>query len=214
MSLKVVIVDDHPLVRQGLKFVFSFEEDIELLGEAKSLRQAKQLLINQKPDIILIDLKLGNEDGLDLIKYFSGGKQLYKFIILTSSVELVDFMRALQVGVDGYIIKEAVTEEILYAIRLVHKGRKYYDPLMLEYKIQNEKSTMIDELTQREREVLLALGNGCSNKQISSQLFITENTVKKHVSQILSKLELKDRTQVALYVNRIGLVRCLYDSGA
>ena len=205
--MKVAIIDDHPLVRRGLAMVLSLEQDIELAGEASSINDAVALILKTNPDILLVDLRLGDECGLDITKRSEIQGSVFKFIVLTSSVEKDDFKRAEEANVDGYILKEALPEEILYAIRLVFKGRKYYDPGIMDFLIKDKDEEFAEKLTPREIDVLSALGMGLSNSFIAKKLYITEFTVKKHVSQILSKLDLTDRTQAALYANSIGLVK-------
>jgi two-component system nitrate/nitrite response regulator NarL len=203
----ILIVDDHPLVRQGLVSLFSFEEDLSCIGEASNNKEAYQLMIEKKPDIALVDLRLGNESGFDFVHKVSGIDDLNcKFIVLTSSAHLADFQKAKELGAHGYVLKEALPEELLYAIRLVSNGRKYYDPGIMELVLgDDEEENGINSLTAKEMEVLRELGAGMSNKEIASRLFISENTVKKHVSQILEKLNLSDRTQAALFANVKGL---------
>jgi DNA-binding NarL/FixJ family response regulator len=205
--MKIVIVDDHPLVRKGLAAVLSMQPNVQFAGEAKNQREAMLVLKETQPDLVLLDLKLADESGLDIIKAarrigFSG-----KFILLTSSASREDFLKAEEAGIDGYVLKEALPEELLYAIQLVSKGRKYYDPTILENKLREDVGSLTDELTPKEREVLIELGQGACNREIAAKLFISEFTVKKHVSQILAKLRLADRTQAALYANAIGLVK-------
>lgn len=200
--MKILIVDDHPLVRRGLSSIFAFESDMEVVGECSSVEEALMQIKIKCPDIILVDLRLGKENGLDVIKKLKDQSISPKQIIFTSSVSYDDFIAADQLGVEGYILKEAFPEEFLYAIRLVYRGRKYYDPEVLTYK-QRIVNSQYEQLTHREFDVLKILGKGFSNKQIASELFITENTVKKHVSQILSKLDLHDRTQAALYAKNL-----------
>lgn len=203
--MKLVIVDDHPLVRKGLTSVLSLEADIEIVGEADDVEAAKKIIVQTNPDVVLIDLKLGSQSGLDIIKKVDRYK--FKFVVLTSSADQVDFKKAEEIGVDGYVLKEALPEEIVYAIRLVYKGRKFYDPGIMELVIKDSNDDPISNLTPREKDVLIALGQGLSNSEIAKKLYITEYTVKKHVSQILSKLNLNDRTHAALYANSKGLVK-------
>jgi two-component system nitrate/nitrite response regulator NarL len=126
-----------------------------------------------------------------------------KFIVLTSSADEYDFRKAEEVGAYGYVLKEALPEELLYAVRLVNRGRKYYDPGIISEMMKESSNTdNTEDLTPREQEVLLALGEGLCNKDIGKKLFISDYTVKKHVSQILAKLGLTDRTQAALYVQK------------
>ncbi|MNC42708.1 Transcriptional regulatory protein DevR (DosR) [compost metagenome] len=156
---------------------------------------------------MLIDLRLADESGLDVIKAARARGLSSKFILLTSSASREDFLKAEEVLVDGYVLKEALPEELLFAIQLVHKGRKYYDPGLMEDKMRMSGSSPTDELTPKEKEVLIELGQGACNKDIASRLFISEFTVKKHVSQILAKLQVADRTQAALYANAVGLTK-------
>ena len=208
--MKVVLVDDHPLVRKGLASVLSLEKDIDVIGESGSIQEALNLIDTQNPDLTLVDIRLGKEYGLDLIEKIRKNKnnENCKFIVLTSSTHEQDFKKAEAVGAQGYVLKEALPEELLYAIRLVDKGRKYYDPGLMESMMHGSDDTgIVEELTPRETDVLVALGQGLCNKDIAKKLFITEYTVKKHVSQILGKLELTDRTQAALYAHSKGLVK-------
>lgn len=205
--MKIVIVDDHPLVRRGLASVISMQPNVRFAGEATNGREALDVIKETKPDIVLIDLKLVDESGLDVIKAARAHGIVSKFILLTSSASREDFLRAEEVMVDGYVLKEALPEELLFAIQLVHKGRKYYDPGLMEEKMRINGSSSTDELTPKEKEVLIELGQGACNREIASRLFISEFTVKKHVSQILAKLQVNDRTQAALYANAIGLTK-------
>ncbi|MFZ3577029.1 response regulator [Virgibacillus sp. DJP39] len=206
--MKIIIVDDHPLVRQGLTSVLSLDETIEVLGEATNCKEALHLIYTAQPDLALVDLRIAGESGFDIIKESIRQGATCKFVILTSSTEEDDFTRAKELGVHGYILKEALPEELIHGLRVISKGRKYYDPGVLDLVMQNENiaDTHIEQLTPKEKEVIIELGKGLSNKDISKTLFITEYTVKKHVSQILAKLGLVDRTQAALYANSKGLV--------
>lgn len=198
--MRIVLVDDHPLVRKGLASVLLLEENIEIVGEASNIADAINLITHKNPDLTLVDLRLGNENGLDIIGYFNTKGINCKFMVLTSSTNEWDFKMAKDLGVQGYILKEALPEELLYAVRLVGKGRKYYDPGILD-EVMNDSDENIEELTEREQEVLFSLGEGMSNKEIAEKLYISIFTVKKHVSQILAKLDLTDRTQAALYIH-------------
>ncbi len=203
--MKIAIVDDHPLVREGLSAIIACESDIELSGEAENIKDALMMIQHKNPDIVLVDIRLADESGLDIVKKAKQSEYLKKFIILTSSTEEENFYKAEKLGVDGYIFKEALPEELIYAIRLVNRGRKYYDPEVIKLKMK-EDNKFTEKLTLREREVLTALGKGFSNRNIAKELFLSENTIKKHVSQILAKLELSDRTQAALYARSKGIV--------
>jgi two-component system nitrate/nitrite response regulator NarL len=204
--MNIVVVDDHPLVRKGISMVLSLENDLNICSEATTVEEALEAISKTDPDLVLLDLRLVEGSGLDVVKKTREIGVSCKFIVLTSSSTVEDFLKAEEVGIDGYVLKEALPEELLYAIRLVSRGRKYYDPALLELKMKEAADDPINELTPREQDVLMALGEGLPNRQIAQRLFITEYTVKKHVSQILSKLELADRTQAALFANSKGLV--------
>ncbi|MFC3748854.1 response regulator [Paenibacillus sp. GCM10012306] len=205
--MKIVIVDDHPLVRRGLAAVISMQPNVQFAGEATNGQEALLVIEETQPDLVLIDLKLADESGLDVIKAARTRGITSKFILLTSSASREDFLKAEEVLVDGYVLKEALPEELLFAIQLVHKGRKYYDPGLMEDKMRMTSSSPTDELTPKEKEVLIELGQGACNREIASRLFISEFTVKKHVSQILAKLQVADRTQAALFANAVGLTK-------
>ncbi|MCA0971758.1 response regulator transcription factor [Halobacillus litoralis] len=201
--MKLLVVDDHPLVRQGLLALLRKNNDE--VREASSIAEASESIASYQPDLVLVDLRLGKESGFQLIKDAGKFGNSIKFVILTSSARISDFKTAKELGVSGYILKEALPEELLYALKLVSNGRKYYDPGVLEVMMDEEETENVEGLTKKEQEVLRLLGMGGSNRDIAGQLFISENTVKKHVSQILDKLHLPDRTQAALYANLKGI---------
>lgn len=202
--MRLAVVDDHPLARQGIIYIFSQETNIEITGEAGSVEEAWELIKQKKPDLLLVDLKLVGQSGLELIKIAKTGGAECKFIVLTSSCDKIDFKKATDLGVDGYILKDALPEEILSAVRFVSKGRKYYDPGLMELIMQADEDQELKDLSEREMDVLKLLGKGQSNRQIAQNLYVSEYTVKKHVSQILSKLGLEDRTKAALYITSKG----------
>ncbi|MDO9536174.1 MAG: response regulator transcription factor [Bacillota bacterium] len=206
--MKIVIVDDHPLVRKGVEMVASLEPDLEFAGFASNGREAVELIKNTNPDVALVDLRLPGEHGLDIIKKAREVDSSCRYIILTSYATKDEIQQAMNLGVEGYILKEALPEELLSAIRLVGRGRRYFDPVVVQHAMDYEKDYRengVDELTPRELEVLASLARGMNNKTIAETLFITEHTVKKHIGQILEKLELQDRTQAALYAVSKGL---------
>ncbi len=213
--MKIVIIDDHPLIRKGLKSAFSLEESIEVIGEATNSKDALSLLKNCPVDIAIVDLRLGKESGLNLIKAAIEQQISCKFVILTSSTSEADFIKAKEIGVEGYLLKEALPEELLHGLQLIYKGRKYYDPSVLDLLMKTEtimeEDNPIELLTPKEREILIELGKGRSNKEISKAMYISEFTVKKHITQIFSKLDLSDRTEAALYANVKGLVKYVFN---
>ncbi len=198
--MRILVVDDHPLVRKGISSILSFEKEVEDIKEASNVEEALHILSEYNPAVTIIDLRLGREDGLEIVSRAKKSNCATKFIVLTSSINKDDFLRAQQEGVDGYILKGAYTEDIIYAFHVIARGRKYFDPEIMQFKPDNS-GEKLDELTERETDVLMELGKGLSNIQIAQKLFISEYTVKKHISSILSKLNLKHRIEAALLVN-------------
>ncbi len=206
--MNVLIVDDHPLVCSGIKNILISEADIKTVEQANDVRTALERLSEQYFDLVLVDMRLKNESGLDFISAAKSKNLGSKFVILSSSSSSRDFEKALEVGIDGYILKDAFPEDIVYALKTVLRGRKYFDPAFVEQGgLQSQQHSKgaegMESLSRREIEVLECLGKGLSNKSIAEKLFISENTVKKHISSILAKLGLDDRTQAALYINRL-----------
>lgn len=199
--MKLLIVDDHFLVRKGLISMFVEDKNIEYIKEASNIKEAADIITKYKPDVVLVDLKLGKEDGLELILKSKKLDMSSKFIIITSFISQENFLKAEHIGVDGYILKDAFSEDIFYAISAVNRGKKYYDPSIVGYKEKDEESLMVEVLTGREKEVLRELGKGYSNDEIAKQLYISQNTVKKHVSSILAKLNISQRAQAVFLVN-------------
>ncbi|MBO8128218.1 MAG: response regulator transcription factor [Peptococcaceae bacterium] len=207
--MKVVVVDDHLLVWEGIKAVFEPVEDFKLAGWASNGHEAEQLFAAAQPDIALVDLRLPGEYGIEIIKKVRSLAPGCRFVVLTTYGDAEDIKRALDAGVDGYLLKEALPEEMTTALRLVGRGRPYFDPAVMQFVMHqpSDDKDGLSELTEREREVLRALARGLSNKEIAGLLCVTEHTVKKHISSILGKLELKDRTQAALYAVAHGIGR-------
>jgi len=204
--MKILIADDHPLVRKGLASALAMEEDINEIIEASSVDEAVNLISSFSPQISVIDLMLGTEDGLEIVKRARERNLPTKFIILTSSLRKEDFIRAQDYDVEGYILKESFIEDIIYALHVVARGKKFVDPEVINYKTGGEYQRL-EVLTAREQEVLYELGKGLCNSQIAKKLFISEHTVKKHISCILAKLGLEHRTQAALYANNLFSIR-------
>lgn len=205
--LKIFVIDDHPLVCEGIKAILESEDSMEMAGSASSGQEAMQLFAHIKPDIALVDLRLPGDNGIEIVKKLRPLAPDCRFIILTTYAEPDDVRLAMEAGVDGYILKEALPEEMTSALRLVGRGRPYFDPSVMQMMLQQPKSSdhNLSELTDRELEVLRALTHGLSNREIAGSLFVTEHTVKKHISSILCKLDLKDRTQAALYAVSNGV---------
>ena len=210
MNVRLIMVDDHPLVRKGIEAATRMEEGIELLECLSNIEEALHAIGKHQPDVALVDLKLHNEYGLDVVRR---GREICpqtRYIILTSYATEEEIRAALEEEVEGYVLKEALPEELLAAIYTVGQGRRYFDPAVVQYAMNRGRSNNkpdLEQLTPREMEVLKALGRGLNNRTIADQLFISEHTVKKHVGSILNKLSLDDRTQAALFAVSKGLHR-------
>ncbi|MGH4122968.1 MAG: response regulator [Clostridium sp.] len=198
--MKLVIVDDHPMVRKGIISILTNEKNIDEIKEASNVEEAMNIIIKDEIEMAIIDLRLGSDDGLEIVARVKKMNLKTKCVVLTSFIPHEDFKRAEKMDVDGYILKEAFAEDIIYAIRLISRGKKYYDPEILKQKDVLNNS-LIYQLTDRENDVLKEVGKGLSNEEIAKILYISEHTVKKHVSNILYKLNLNHRAQIVFMVN-------------
>ncbi len=198
--MRILIVDDHDVVRKGIIAALSFEENFEEIYEASNISEGMKILRIHEPDIALVDISLGKqESGLNIIKMAKEECINTKFVILTSSSRQDDYEYARELGVSGYILKDSPIEDIEEALESVARGKEFFDSALQNYSAKGIYDQIKKRLTDREIEVLRALGTGLTNAQIAEKLFITENTVKKHISSILGKLELSHRTEAALY---------------
>ncbi len=210
-KISVLIVDDHTVVRQGLRTLLELQEDIEVVGEAsngvEAVEQARQLL----PDVVLMDLVMPEMDGIAATRSIRSLCPTTKVIILTSFAEDDKVFPSIKAGAQGYLLKNVSPTDLIKAIQAAHRGEAQLDPeiakkLMDEFSAKPEKPTS-GELTAREMEVLRIIARGLNNREIAEELVLSEKTVKTHVSNILSKLHLSDRTQAAIYAFREGLVQ-------
>ena len=207
--IRVLIVDDHPIVRQGLHTFLSSRPGIDVVGEAGDGGEAVAEASRLDPDVVLLDLVMPRGAGLDAIRRLRAAGERPRVIVLTSFAgddRVVDAVRA---GAAGYLLKDVPPADLEAAIRLVHEGGVMLDPsvvgsVMAEV-ARAEPPPGVDELTARERQVLSLLAQGRSNRELAAELYVSEKTVKTHVSSILAKLRLTDRTQAALFAVRHGL---------
>ncbi|WP_435992033.1 response regulator transcription factor [Rossellomorea sp. LjRoot5] len=208
-KIKVMIVDDHEMVRLGMKTYLLTEDRIDLLGEAKSGNEAAQLAKLYMPDVILMDLLMENGNGIEATRKILSFHPHCKIIILTSYYDDEKVFPAIEAGAHSYLLKTASAEEVTGAVYKAVKGEsviasKVADKMMNRFRPQVRKAH--EELTTREMDVLKCLSEGMTNQEISEELFIGIKTVKTHVSNILSKLGVTDRTQAAIYANRNGIL--------
>jgi NarL family two-component system response regulator LiaR len=209
-KIRVLIVDDHAVVRRGLRAFLEVQTDIEVVGEANDGVAAVRLADSLRPDVLLMDVVMPGVDGIEAIRRIRVEGVPVKIIVLTSFADDQKVFAAVQAGADGYLLKDVRPDELSEAIRTVMRDEALLNPrvaatLMQEF-AHRATTPARDALTQREMEVLRLLARGRSNKEIALQLGVAEKTVKTHVSSILSKLQLADRTQAALYAVRERLV--------
>ncbi|KAF0822046.1 response regulator [Cytobacillus firmus] len=211
MAIKVLIADDHHVVRRGLVFFLKTQPEIEIIGEAKNGLEAVEMLQKSQPDVILMDLDMPVMNGIEATRQIKLKYPEVKIMILTSFSDQDHVIPAIEAGASGYQLKDIEPDILVQAIVQLMKGENQLHPKATSHlltHLTNKNSTErqpIEELTKRELEVLREIAKGKSNKEIASSLFITEKTVKTHVSNLLSKLELADRTQAALYAVRHGI---------
>ncbi len=210
--IRVLLVDDHAVVRRGLRGFFELVDDIDVVGEADDGRAAVAEARRLKPDVVLMDLMMPVMDGVAAIGAIKQEQPEIEIVAVTSFIEEEKVTSALEAGASGYLLKDAEAEEVVAAIRAAHAGEVHLDPAvarLLARRLRERKTddAPVEALTDREREVIALLGRGASNKEIASQLFITERTARTHVSNILGKLGLASRTQAALYAVDRGLAQ-------
>ncbi|MBB4825062.1 DNA-binding NarL/FixJ family response regulator [Sporosarcina luteola] len=212
MSIRILIVDDHHVVRKGLVFFFGTQKDLEIVGEAANGMEAVQLANSLKPDLILMDLVMPEMDGIEATKRIKQQHPDMKILMLTSFSDQDHVLPALEAGASGFQLKDIQPDELVASLRKMMNGENQLHPkatthLMNRFANKGKPERgLLEELTKRERDVLQEIAKGKSNKEIASSLFITERTVKTHVSNVLAKLELADRTQAALYAVKHRLV--------
>jgi two-component system, NarL family, response regulator len=202
--IRVGIVDDHPVVRDGLAAILGLQPDIKVVGEAGTGREACALFDRQRPDVLLLDLKMPGMDGLEVVQTLCTAHPEARIIILTTYGGDEEIFRSLKAGARGYLLKDAPRQQILEAIRTVHAGERYL-PAAIASKVAEH--ALQPELTGREREVLQRMARGESNKEIGLALSISEGTVKTHVKAILAKLDAASRTEAVRIAAERGLVR-------
>jgi DNA-binding NarL/FixJ family response regulator len=212
-GVRLLVVDDHPVVRQGLRTFLETRADFEVVGEAGDGETAVAEAARLQPDVILMDLVMPGVDGLEAINRIRAADPDARILVLTSFASADQVLPALRAGAAGYLLKDAAPAEVEAAIRAVHRGEGLLDPAITATVLAevsrptaeaNETDAGFASLTRREREVLGLLGRGMTNAAIARELFVAEKTVKTHVSSILAKLRLADRTQAALYAARLG----------
>jgi DNA-binding NarL/FixJ family response regulator len=216
--IRLLLVDDDPLVRAGLTFMLGGADDIEIVGEASDGSQVPQAVAESKPDVVLMDIRMPVVDGLTATEAVRAEAGAPEVIVLTTFHADEQVLRALRVGAAGFVLKDTPPAEIVAAVRRVAAGDPVLSPAVTQQLISHVAGTggtedrrsrarsRLDLLAEREREVAVAVGRGCSNAEIAAELYMGVPTVKTHVSRILAKLDLNNRVQIALLAHDAGLL--------
>lgn len=210
-TISVMLIDDHRVVRQGLRDFLELQGDIEIVGEAASGEEGVQLARELLPDVVLMDLVMPGIDGVETTRRIKAASPSTRVIVLTSFADDNKVFPAIKAGAISYLLKDVSPEELAHAIRAAQRNEAVLHPevaakLMQEFSAPRPGEAPVDQLTPREMEVLRLIAKGQSNKEIADTLIVSEKTIKTHVSNILSKLHLADRTQAAIYALRQRIV--------
>lgn len=207
-KIEIIIADDHIMIREGLKQLLELDGTMKVIAEANDGEECLNLL-NKKihPDILLLDINMPKKNGIEVLEYIKQNKIPVKVLILTVHNEVEYLLKAVDIGIDGYLLKDSSYDELKEAIDVIISGNTYIQPSLLpalnesmeDYALDKEK---IEWLTKRELDVLRLISKGCSNKKISDELTISERTVKNHISHIFRKIDVEDRTQAAVFAIR------------
>jgi DNA-binding NarL/FixJ family response regulator len=201
--IKVLVVDDHVIVRDGLAQVLASANDIELVGTASNGVEALVAVTEHAPDVVLMDLSMPEMDGVEATRQIAANHAGVRVLVLTSFSDQSRIMDALSAGAEGYLLKHAEPQEIVAAIRSVYDGGSPLDPKAARVLLESRRSKQVNiTLTDREQEVLLLVREGLANKQIARRLAISERTVKAHLTSVFQRLGVSDRTQAALWAEK------------
>lgn len=216
-QIRVVIVDDHTMIRTGLRMLIENEAGMSVVGEASNRVEAVDVVKREKPDIIILDVDLAGESSLDAMPDLLAGTSGKAHVLMLTGVRDVEVhARAAQLGARGLVLKEKASEVLIKAIQRVHEGEIWFDRAMMSNLLmemtrrktekEDPEAAKIMTLTDREREIITLIGEGLKNKQIAERLFISETTVRHHLTSIYGKLEITDRLELFIYAYRHGLI--------
>lgn len=212
MSIRVMLADDHILMREGIRQLLECDDSIEIVGEVSNGEQCVQMIRKVKPQVLLLDINMPVKNGIEVLKEIRSNRLNVKVLILTVHNEVDYLLKAMDIGVDGYILKESDFSELKKAINTVLSGETYIQPSLIpilnnRMASRDKDKDKIDELTKRELEVLIEVANGKLNKEIANELKISERTVKNHISNIFKKIDVSDRTQAAVFAIKNDLIK-------
>ena len=203
--IRIIIADDHMMVREGLKQLLELDGNIEVVGQASEGEKCLELVKQLQPDVVLLDINMPNMNGLQALQKMRLKNEKQKILMLTIHNEVEYLLRAVELGANGYVLKDSESEVLKKAIHTVYRGETYIEPTLtpeMKERMKRDKSTTSEPLTNREVDVLKLVAEGLFNKEIACRLNISEKTVKNHVSNIFKKIGVSDRTQAAVYAIR------------
>jgi DNA-binding NarL/FixJ family response regulator len=216
MSIRVLLVDDQPLLRTGFRYIIDAEDDLEVVGEAEDGEVAITQVRALKPDVVLMDIRMPRMDGVAATAALTGDDATTPKVIILTTYDTDEYVvEALRAGASGFLLKDVPAEDLVDAVRVVHRGdavvapnvtRRLLDRFARLPVTDQPTAAEVDVLTEREREVLLLMARGLSNAEIAGELVLSETTVKTHVSNVLAKLHLRDRVQAVVFAYQSGLV--------
>lgn len=212
MSINVMITDDHAMIREGIKRLLEFDGDIKVIAEAGDGEECLELLKDINPDVLLLDINMPKKNGIEVLEKIKNDKLPLKVLMLTVHNEVEYLVKAVDIGVNGYILKDSESAELKKAIDSVVNGENYIQPSLIptlnaRLVSRDTDKDKIDQLTKRELEVLIKVANGMFNKEIAISLNISERTVKNHISNIFKKIQVSDRTQAAVFAIRNDIIK-------
>ena len=212
MAVKIMITDDHSMIREGLKNLLELDGDIEVIAEAENGEECLEKLATVKPDVLLLDINMPKMNGLQVLQSLKDRKSKIKVLVLTVHNETEYLMKAVDIGINGYVLKDSESAELKKAIFAIVDGEDYIQPSLIpalnsKMILKNEDEIKIEALTKREMQVLKELAVGKFNRHIAKEMEISERTVKNHISNIFKKIDVADRTQAAVFAIKNNIVK-------
>ena len=212
MSIKVMLADDHILMREGIRQLLEFDGSIDVVAEANDGEECIEKLLLAKPQILLLDINMPKKNGIEVLEEIKRKNIDVKVLILTVHDEIEYLIKAVDIGVDGYILKDSESTELKRAISVIMNGESYIQPKLIpalnnRLVARDVDKDKIDSLTSRELEVLIQVANGMFNKEIATSLNMSERTVKNHISNIFKKIDVSDRTQAAVFAIKNDIIK-------
>ncbi|NQZ82956.1 MAG: response regulator transcription factor [Colwellia sp.] len=205
--IKVALVDDQQLVRQGIAGLLSLSEDIEIIWQAENGEHAQELLKKQQPQVMLLDIRMPKMNGIELVKHLREHGNKLPILMLTTFDDSELFMQSLQAGANGFLLKDVSLEKLVNAVKTLADGGFVAEPVVMKQLNKGLANLpVIEDLSEKEKQILKLIAGGFSNKEIAASIFLAEGTVKNHVSNILAKLNTRDRTRAVLIAINHGLV--------